>query len=332
MDNYLSNKFRIAGLIATFMVIFRHSLNMEAFFGSPINAPIWLREIEQGWSTITECAVPYFFAVSGFFFFRRPIVSFSDWFLMLQNKLKSLFVPFILWNIVGAFVIFLSGRFVFEDNNLDYVIRLLNSDYDGVLWYIRNLMLLMLFSPLYGWLFKINHWGIYIPLLVFLIYWWWPVEMTPWSSEGILFFFIGGIIQKKIDLTDIHVSPIFLIISIFLILVMDFSPLRSYMAVRKISVLLSIVSFWQLIELIPLRIKELIVLISKHGFFMFAFHQFVIKAMKVTLAHYFFNSGLVAIIAYFVLPILTFCILYFVGVYWKKLMPRIYSLFVGGRA
>lgn len=104
MNKKISENLRIASFIATVMVVYRHSLNYLSFFDS------WTRNgyngfIQDGIMCITEVAVPYFFIVSGFFFFKYTYDSKKEYFKMLQRKSKSLGIPFLFWNIIGACVL-----------------------------------------------------------------------------------------------------------------------------------------------------------------------------------------------------------------------------------
>lgn len=68
IDMELSSKIKIASLLCTMMVVYRHSLNYLAFFNSWTGHGI-SGFVEDGVSLLTEIAVPYFFIISGFFFF-----------------------------------------------------------------------------------------------------------------------------------------------------------------------------------------------------------------------------------------------------------------------
>ena len=101
IDMELSSKIKIASLLCTMMVVYRHSLNYLAFFNSWTGHGI-SGFVEDGVSLLTEIAVPYFFIISGFFFFRISYYEKNNYFKMLKKKAKTLLIPFIFWNIVGG--------------------------------------------------------------------------------------------------------------------------------------------------------------------------------------------------------------------------------------
>lgn len=59
MNKILSDKIRIISFLCTVLVVFRHSLNLQAFGLSSYRNP-HVAVIECGISKITEVAVPYF--------------------------------------------------------------------------------------------------------------------------------------------------------------------------------------------------------------------------------------------------------------------------------
>lgn len=80
-------------------------------------------------------------------------------------------------------------QFVFEDTPWKYILQLLNSDWNGVLWYVRDIMTMMALVPLYSWIFTVNNRWLYTVLFILLFINWWPVECRWVSSEGIFFSF-----------------------------------------------------------------------------------------------------------------------------------------------
>lgn len=72
---------------------------------------------------------------------------------MLKKKAKTLLIPFIFWNIVGGGILCLYNRAQVGDSIVNCVQQLFMSNWYGPLWYVRDLMTLMLLVPLYGWIF-----------------------------------------------------------------------------------------------------------------------------------------------------------------------------------
>lgn len=85
MNKILSDKIRVISFLCTVMVVFRHSLNLQAFGLSSYGNP-HVAIIEHGISKITEVAVPYFFIISGYFFLRYSYYGNGEYMTMVRKK------------------------------------------------------------------------------------------------------------------------------------------------------------------------------------------------------------------------------------------------------
>ena len=105
VDKRLSRKIRVLSFIAAIAVVLIHSNTNGA------NASDWNAFVQTLLSKgITGWAVPFFFLVSGFWFGRSTndigIREFIDmgYGNMLRKKFKSLFLPYVLWCVLGAII------------------------------------------------------------------------------------------------------------------------------------------------------------------------------------------------------------------------------------
>lgn len=138
---------------------------------------------------IASIAVPLFFFISGYLFFKQNSFNMSIFRQKLNSRIKSLVIPFFLWNLIA--IIFQAVRLLpvfsslfpgaykteikfsivrlfntFFNNNLqngifvspvEYTMtETINEAYpiDIPLWYIRDLMVMVVISPLVYWLVK----------------------------------------------------------------------------------------------------------------------------------------------------------------------------------
>lgn len=89
MDNVLSNKIKWFNLIFIFQILLKHATRFS----------IHSTELSELCNEITSLSMAFFFFVSGFLFFYNFDIS------KIKNKYKSrvrsLLVPFILWNLIG---------------------------------------------------------------------------------------------------------------------------------------------------------------------------------------------------------------------------------------
>jgi len=100
---------------------------------------------------LPKAAVPFFFLTSGFFLAGKLAQSGGGHFLELKKRVRSLFVPYLLWSVI--WMAFISSMIWYSGSNLwPSVWAWLGLDFTaipafGPLWFLRNLMLLVLLSP-----------------------------------------------------------------------------------------------------------------------------------------------------------------------------------------
>ena len=153
MDKSISNKIRNMGFICALLVVCIHT-GLKRVDGS---AHWWLRGLfDRGFARI---AVPFFFMASGFFIAGKP------WNVEVRKRLKSLVVPYLIFALAYAAWLWLvtastnavNGNDVLQGLpekicSLPHILGLKCRELPalGPLWYVRNLMLLVLVYPLIG--------------------------------------------------------------------------------------------------------------------------------------------------------------------------------------
>ena len=137
---------------------------------------------------LTQVAVPSFFFISGYLFFNKLNTwNWKTYRKKLQKRVKTLLIPFLLWNTI-AILVHIQHSFrhegimsvldFFQENNYwelywdsdtwahDRVNWLglpipMSSPFLVPLWYLRDLMVMMVLSPVFWYLFKYTHkWGL----------------------------------------------------------------------------------------------------------------------------------------------------------------------------
>lgn len=330
MEKGLSEKIRIASLLCTFMVIVRHARNLHAFWGTESVTGV-CAFVENGFSVLTEIAVPYFFMVSGFFFFRTNYYQEGAYVVMLQKKARTLLVPFLIWNVTWGAILYAIGFMDWGEPLADKVTHLLMSDYYGALWYVRTLMLLMVLVPLYGWLFTTGKRWLLVLAGAGLFVLWFPVDCALLSTEGLFFFFLGGVLQRYQGVVNKKAPWGVLAVMLAVWCGMCFLRLSWSINMNKLNTLWGICTFWMLLDYLGNAVKRALLSASAMTFFIYVNHFWVVKGMKVMLAQQYQQSEMVALLAYFLLPIITFFCLLWVGWLWKRFAFRSYDVATGGR-
>ena len=332
MNAQLSKKFRVASLVATLMVVLRHSYSVAAFYPRG-GEPSWLGAFEWGTLFWTDVAVPFFFFASGFFFMRFSYVANGTYLAMLRKKAVTLLIPFIIWNLVGGCVLLAYDS---EGNLGDSLAACLKnffySRWYGPLWYVRDLMLLMLFYPLYGWMYR-GRWQILLlaVILYLMVFRWGPCDIYLLNAEGILFFLLGGLLQHHQGVLTWRGRGALAIILLITWLAFSYFVTSWDRDIHRLSLLIGMPAFWLSLDIIPNRIQTVCLRLAPYTFLVYVTHFYVLKAAKVSLAYVWPENAAVALVAFLVLPVVIVAALVLIGQQWRKKMPRFYSFCVGGR-
>lgn len=145
MNQYLSNKFRWLSLIATWAVVGIHSRTYSEAAGG-INYSTRVQDIS---TDLFRFAVPLFFVISGYMF----VSSFEKhgWMSLLRRKIKSLYLPMVIWGAIGL-VMFLPIR-IYINEDVPTVFDFLKlpllalSSGGGHFWYVRVLIVMFVCAP-----------------------------------------------------------------------------------------------------------------------------------------------------------------------------------------
>ena len=161
-------------------------------------------------------SVPIYFFISGYLFFLGGEFSIEKYYKKLRRRIKSLFVPYVVWNTIAIILLIivllspLVSMMKYGDKLDISFINILSCywSYDGALagvnvssepapidmplWYIRDLMVMVVLSPVIRWLLTRLK-------VVFLILtcglWVWFSIQTPsiyFPRDGIFFFSLGA--------------------------------------------------------------------------------------------------------------------------------------------
>lgn len=335
MTKELSDKIKLVSLVCTIMVVYRHAHTMEAFFGGDCPSCHVYNFVARGFTGITSIAVPYFFLISGFFFFKQSYYADGSYMAMLKKKLHTLFLPFCIWNLLAIYPLWHSGKIVAEPHWYMYVADFLHSDYNGPLWYVRTLMLFMLLSPLYDWIFLLDRrigrkWELVVQLaaVLYIFCIWWPMDSKTFSTEGMLFFLLGGILRKHERwlgrlMPAKYAYPLFALwIASCFLLGLDYWT-------SKIHLLFGVFTFWNVIR--HGAGKGRMASMAGYAFFIYVNHFILLKIIKTLLAPFFYGSEAMALLTFLFSPWVVALAMWKVGELWNHFFPKSYAFVTGGR-
>jgi hypothetical protein len=152
-------------------------------------------------------AVPLFFLISGFLFFRNVDFDGQTYVRKLRSRARTLLVPYLFWNLsillFYCFVHAVPALNVFLNRHMEFSYRfMLDALWGGVaegkttmpiaypFWFIRDLMVLVILTPLvHVYVRKAGVYGVLLLCLLWFCNWWFVV---PGLSITAVFFFTTG--------------------------------------------------------------------------------------------------------------------------------------------
>ncbi len=190
-------------------------------------------------------AVPFFFLISGYFFFLKDNQFTSAIYLnKLKKRFYSLFVPYVSWWIVACVLtfVFSKAKLVAHLSFYDYLCGIwcspksnlflttsINTPLDGPLWFLRDLMLTMVLSPFIYLLIKNRKHSAVLLLFLSIVYViFGGLDLPQYFIPGLsfpclLFFSIGGYLGfHKINMIELLYPYRTIILPLsFLLIVLD---------------------------------------------------------------------------------------------------------------
>lgn len=183
-----------------FFIIMLHCYSTVGLLG---NHSLYFKALYPFTLWLGETGVPGFFFISGFLFF----LSNKRYQQILNTRFHTLLIPYLLWNalLLGLYILAylagypqdINGKSIVDYNQMDYL-RVFwdrgsfdNGNFVPILcpfWYIRNLLIMSILSPLVYYIIK------YVRELFLLavLIWWLLTPHNAFISQTVLFFSIGA--------------------------------------------------------------------------------------------------------------------------------------------
>jgi surface polysaccharide O-acyltransferase-like enzyme len=351
MNVYLSEKIKVLSFAAIILIVFLHANNLFSYH-IHFNLAGWVFFIEYFVSDgICRIAVPLFFTISGFLFFRNLNGEIAGYLAKYKSRFFTLCIPFLLWSLWGLFIFILLQNLPYSKVFFNSKPILLYNWHEALraifitpipyqLWFLQDLILLVVLSPLVSFLLQKTK-GII--LIVFGILWIDSFQFPFLFIESLFFFSLGSFLSKKWILEkqiNIHDKLLFLMGLCWILSLIVRSQLLIFsiffewvVILNKISILIGLPFIWFLYDKLALKHKFMLEhknLLS-YPFFIYAFHEPVLTIFKKGLFFLLGPNNNSLIIVYFTAPIITITLSIFIGMILKSNLPKLYSLSVGNR-
>jgi len=305
---------------------------------------------------IAMASVPCLSVISGYLFFKRSRIAYLS---LLHRRFFTVVLPSIAWTTFWfffAYLIFIWGQGTGYFRWIDYGFEQIGPELylDGALgisrlpyayqfWFVHDLVLTFILTPVIGWFTARAPW---ILLAVLGSVWALNIDVNPFFSINVLFFFSLGSVSAttRFDLSwSIHlVKRLRWIVSVSFVAVLlgrmfkdhhDVLGSYLYLCLLRGAGLLAVIL---LISSLTLRNNfwlRVLRYLSPFSFFVFAFHYPTLEFIKAAARKFpGFDSEMGMIAMFFMVPLTCVVISLTVAVTLRWLFPRIFSFINGGRA
>lgn len=307
--------------------------------------------------SICAVAVPLFYVISGYLFFIKRPECFGDIMPKIKKRCRTLLVPYLLANILTFLfyvVLNLITRYVPTFDSivnfkvLDTVVAegvwptvklvFIDPPIAFQLWFVRDLMVVVFFSPL---IFLLLKWtskrritaNIIFALLIACIIF---QPEIPFGSATLWFTLGGALAMNRTDLSTSHDAIYSIPALVIYLLLCGFNgfgllPVKLMILIPVIGIIALWYAYDAIESLYPcLGNNRYLLLASKYTFFVYLCHEPLLNIFK-KLPLLISRSEPTFIIAYISIPILFYLIACVVGRWIKGEFPKLYSIYTGGR-
>ena len=319
---------------------------------------------------ICRIAVPAFFLISGYLFFLNLEKWDKDvWIGKMKRRIHTLLIPYILWNLVGiAYTcitpyvgaitegadsllsifqergwirLFWDSNRIMEQWSPPTVNILGVTMHNGMpantpLWFIRDLIVINLFSPfIYAFVKNTKYYGLAVLCVFFILNTWLPIE--GFSIIGFLFYSIGAffaIFSKDLidSFSKVKTTSYVGSIAFLVLLVVTFGKHWSAQYIQRLFQLFGVVAVFNMTVSLMKKDGSICIKLADSSFFLYASHIFIISAIAFVLNKLVPSTNQVMLaLKYLLSATITVAICEGVFQIMKKVCPGFLSFICGNR-
>lgn len=336
------------------MVVFLHSYNIDLKQGlTSLNLGKDFNWFLQNFISngITRIAVPLFFCISGYLFINSGNQTISDFKAKIKKRINTLLIPFLFWSIFGILFYlllqslpysqqFFTKKLIRNYTMLEWIDAIFVNPIPYQLWFLRDLIIMVMLSPIIYFLVKKLH---VFYLIAVLFFWASHHDLIFLSSEGLLFFSLGIYLRiyNPIDIETISKpNTAYLFVAFWLVILFAKTTLGYYgypkyldIIFLKASIIIGLVAFWKLYDICYSRISKSKFLENSlsYSFFIYAFHEPLLTILKKGIFVLFPKTSIYYLIVYFLTAMLAILISVIVAKLLKSYLKPIYNTSTGSR-
>ncbi|WP_027339201.1 acyltransferase family protein [Halonatronum saccharophilum] len=362
IDNYLSKKLKVVSLIAIVMVVYIYAYNLTDRFLQPftqISDGMNLSSFFQYFVSngVTRVAVPLFFVISVYLFYYNLEPKRENFLAKYKSRAKTLLVPYLLCSLLSLLFLYLAQEFIlsmgiqdlFPESDFttwlvrdygfgDYIVRIFLYPAAYQLWFILDLMIYVILSPLIYYYLKKSG---YLGLIPFAIFWLLELNLYIINPEGILFFMLGALlvikgidIQKKLSKKKVNATLVLWLI------ILGVKTLLAYygfpiilLLLHKIAIILGLFGLWYGYDIYVGELEDdsKLLYLTSFTFFIFLFHVPLLDFLTDIWLALLGSSPYITFLVYLVNPLLVMGVIVLLGDVLRNFLKPVYSTVTGGR-
>lgn len=340
-ESQFRNKIYYFSFLFSLLVIWVHSYNAELFLGTSLAAKGVDRMERLLGDVVAQSAVPGFFMISGYLFFRNFSLELlpQKW----GSRIRSVILPFFLWNTIYYLVYAAGSRIpwlcdilgkgiipvslpAFADAALRYT-------YNYVFWYLYQLIILILLAPLIY--LAVHNKYIRLPYLAALLIGLFAGVSLPQLNLDALFFYsmaaYFAVNHKKEAEAGWSkrrfLSGAAVLAAAFVVYWYSTAFYKTAgIAVYRFLVPLAL---WLLVD--ERRLGEAKPWM-KINFFLYAVHFLLVRFINKTAALYLSGTAVIPVLLYILMPVIVLAVSYPAAVILQRYFPALWKILTGGRS
>lgn len=350
--NYTSDKIRVLSFILIIFVLYIHS----GFHADEIEGMVMNERVQEFVSGMMgRCAVPLFYMISGYLFFLKVPEGMTSIYGKMRKRVRTLVVPYIIGCLFfvgsGVLMAVLPGVSKYMNSSVmplfskpvGEILRSIFFDAGNgspcafQLWFLRDLILIVVTSPLWYLCLKHLKWG-FVAVVFGLTYL--DVPHVPFYS--LFWFALGGQLTKEkieskggcgIINAELMALCLFLILSIVQLV---FPDIIHWGLLRIPIILLGISGVWGLYDMIMgknfcLSQHRWLATACNFTFFIYLFHEPTLNIVRKLLVVIIGKNTIGYLVSYLLSPWIFIIVLIPVAAFFKRHFVSIYKVCVGYR-
>jgi len=293
-------------------------------------------------SGMCASAVPMFFCISGFLFFLG-VNNVNDIFKKMRRRVKTLVVPYVLWNLIFVmwYVVLALLPSVSSYVNSDILGRISVSNIGDTffflfiepagfhLWFLRDLIVFVAFTPIIYLLLRHVKWFLLLILAI--------ATFKASFFNGLLFFTLGGVFSMRLSIesADYYCRMFFIPALVGWLFFSALLPCYPFLARHILFCqICGLVAIWKLSDFVITTRFSLQMdkwHIYQYTFFIYVFHEPFFNIVKKLMLRMVGESDISLTILFLLNPILTIILILCIAHVMQRFSPRIYHVLTGDR-